>query len=168
MNTCNVLCIIYGILLSCVLVYTQSQWRYENNGDSGSGDVSLYTLMPQNSYGLVGNDTTLLCAVHADSTSQVQWWNNSGVQITSGEKSLYPDKYAVISHPPGTYNLIILDVNLSDAGQYHCRLDTDNVRAFAELIVLGEVVHDTYCPMPPIPWLQQKVLALHGHTPQSL
>ncbi len=136
MNTfLGIVCV---ILLSSLLHCIQGQ-RYDSNDESGSGDDTLYTVMPQNSYGLVGNETTLLCAVPADSTSIVQWWNNSGVQITRGELSLYPDKYAVSSSPTGTYNLIILDVNLSDAGQYHCRLDTENIRAFAELIVLGEL-----------------------------
>ena len=102
---------------------------------------------PTNTSALVGQNVTLKCKVQMaegdlDSLTWAEYYSSSTGMATIIFKSLdplkihKPEKYEVFD----TYNLLIKDVQLADAGLYSCGLYKESIQHAVDLIVLGNTM----------------------------
>ena len=92
---------------------------------------------PTNTVVKMGHSVTLRCAGQS-----LQWHKSEPLaMITTGNIITRPAIYALTTFPPETYNLVIKNVTLSDAGGYRCSLTTDTTQAvWVQLIVFGGLI----------------------------
>ena len=99
-----------------------------------------FTVLPTNTVGMIGQKVTLNCALSNGGYSLI-WRNPSGnnvylkgIGITSGNE----EHFMVEEGSGNSYNLVVLNADENDAGQYVCDCPTLSSLALAEIILLGK------------------------------
>ena len=92
------------------------------------------------SAGTIGQNLTLNCAL-SEGAFSLSWMNPSGVTVCEKEFGINPGNeghYLVEEGSENSYNLVILNTAVEDAGQYTCECKTLPSSALAEIVLLDK------------------------------
>ena len=98
-----------------------------------------FTTLPMNTMGVIGQNVTLNCALSDPSTSLI-WINPQRLVVYESWNGITDDgkgHYLVEEINGNTFNLVILNTEAEDAGQYTCQCVSPTSSAFAQVILLG-------------------------------
>ncbi|KAK2153117.1 hypothetical protein NP493_2354g00023 [Ridgeia piscesae] len=103
------------------------------------------TKSPENVAGLVGSNVTLRCA-GSDLSWEEYVSDPSGDAMTMSFQAtvVEPNKYDLITEPPGTYDLTIKSIQLTQGGRYRCKALKD-VTSFTYAQVITFSALDPTC-----------------------
>ena len=95
---------------------------------------NAFTERPTNTAGVIGENVTLNCAL-SDRTSPLHWINPSGVSVFKKRLGITPGNEGqyMVDESEERYNLVVLNTEVNDAGQYECQCGslTSSSSAFA-------------------------------------
>ena len=100
-----------------------------------------FTTLPKNTQGVIGQNVTLNCAL-AVATNSLIWRNPTDVSVYEKGNGIldgFEGQYHVEEGSSNSYNLVILNTDLNDAGRYTCYCGTQSSSAFAEVILLRKL-----------------------------
>ena len=100
---------------------------------------NAFTILPRNTQGVIGQNVTLNCALSDNSYSLI-WTNPAGANVyekSSGILDGFEGQY-LLEESGSSYNLVILNTDMNDAGRYTCYCATRSSSAYAEVILLGK------------------------------
>ena len=100
-----------------------------------------FIVEPQNTVFVIGSDSNPVfnCSLEDEIGRQQQWYhfprNGNSALLSADEATSNEDKHEI----QGEYNLVILNPDTTDAGEYHCTNVNfgDFKRARADLVVIG-------------------------------
>ena len=99
-----------------------------------------FTVLPVNTVGTIGRNVTLKCAL-SDPVYSLSWINPSGNYVYEKGFGIIPgyeDQYLVEEEYANSYNIVVLNADLNDAGRYTCECSRLSSSASAEIILLGD------------------------------
>ena len=86
--------------------------------------------------GLDGQTATVLGCHYVMDNQRLSWLRDNFI-VTLDSDVLDPSQYALRTHVPGQYDLVVLNVNPGVAGKYCCAMEPADQNGCAELIYIG-------------------------------
>ena len=99
-----------------------------------------FTVLPTNTVGTIERNVTLKCAL-SNPVYSLFWINPSGNYVYEKGLGIFPGyegEYVVKEGSGNSYNLVLLNADLNDAGRYTCLCATRTSSALTEIILLGK------------------------------
>ena len=95
--------------------------------------------LPINTVGIIGQNVKLNCTL-SDGAFSLYWRNPDGYNVYekgTGILQVFEGQY-VVEEYGNSYNLVVLNAEVDDAGRYDCYCATMSSSALAEIILLGK------------------------------
>ena len=103
------------------------------------GTQDAFLELPVNTHGVIGQNVTLNCAL-SDPAHSLSWINPLGFNVYEKGFGVLPqfEGQYMVEENGKSYNLVVLNADVYDAGRYTCECASLSSSALAEIILIGK------------------------------